>query len=57
MLPLKPAVFLTLLVLSEGETHGYQMRKEVERRSGGTLRLDAGTYYRLLRRLTTLVAI
>ena len=51
MLPLKPAVFLTLLVLSEGEAHGYQMRKEVERRSGRTLRLDAGTYYRLLRRL------
>ncbi len=46
-----PAVFLTLLVLSEGEAHGYQMRKEVERRSGRTLRLDAGTYYRLLRRL------
>ncbi len=51
MLPLKPAVFLTLLVLSEGEAHGYQMRREVERRSGRTLRLDAGTYYRLLRRL------
>ena len=51
MLPLKPAVFLTLLVLSEGEAHGYQMRKEVVRRSGKTLRLDAGTYYRLLRRL------
>ncbi len=51
MLPLKPAVFLTLLVLSEGEAHGYQMRKEVERRSGRTLRLDAGTYYRMLRRL------
>lgn len=50
-LPLKPAVLLTLLVLSEGETHGYRMRKEVERRSGGSLHLDAGTFYRLLRRL------
>lgn len=50
-LPLKPAVFLTLLVLSEGETHGYRMHKEVERRSGGSLPLDPGTFYRLLRRL------
>ncbi len=43
-LPLKPAVLLTLLVLSEGETHGYRMRKEVERRSGGSLPLDAGSF-------------
>ncbi len=50
-LPLKPAVLLTLLVLSEGETHGYRIREEVERRSGGSLTLDAGTFYRLLRRL------
>ncbi|MCH8255020.1 MAG: PAS domain S-box protein, partial [Gemmatimonadetes bacterium] len=50
-LPLKPAVLLTLLVLSDGEAHGYSMRKEVVRRSGGSLRLDAGSFYRLLRRL------
>ncbi len=50
-LPLKPAVLLTLLVLSEGETHGYRIRKEVERRSRGSLPLDAGTFYRVLRRL------
>jgi PAS domain S-box-containing protein len=51
MLPLKPEVFLTLVILSEGEAHGYRMRKEVERRSRQALHLDAGTFYRLLRRL------
>ena len=43
-LPLKPAVLLTLLVLSDGEAHGYSMRKEVVRRSGGSLRLDTGSF-------------
>jgi PAS domain S-box-containing protein len=51
MLPLKPEVFLTLVILSEGEAHGYRMRKEVERRSRRALRLDSGTFYRVLRRL------
>jgi PAS domain S-box-containing protein len=51
LLPLKPEVFLTLVVLSEGEAHGYRMRKEVERRSRRALQPDAGTFYRLLRRL------
>ena len=34
-LPLKPAVFLVLLVLSEGDAHGYRIKKNVEQRSDG----------------------
>ncbi|MCZ6916255.1 MAG: response regulator [Gemmatimonadetes bacterium] len=51
ILPLKPVVFLVLLVLSEGEAHGYRIRKDVERRSDGNIRMDSGTLYRLINRL------
>lgn len=51
LLPLKPAVFAVLMVLVDGEAHGYHLMKEVERRSHGDLRLQPGTLYRLLARL------
>ena len=51
VIPLKPAVFLVLLVLSEGEAHGYRIKKDVERRSDGKIRMDPGTLYRLINRL------
>ncbi len=35
MLPLKPPMFLVLLVLSGGERHGYSIVKEIERRAEG----------------------
>jgi DNA-binding PadR family transcriptional regulator len=50
-LPLKPAVFQILLVLSEGDAHGYGIKKDVERRSDGTVRLEPGTLYRLIAKL------
>ena len=50
-LPLKPAVFLVLLALSEGDAHGYRIKKNVERRSDGNIRMDPGTLYRLINRL------
>jgi DNA-binding PadR family transcriptional regulator len=50
-LPLTPFAFQVLLALAEGECHGYGIIKEVEARSGGTVRLRTGTLYTLLQRL------
>lgn len=50
-LPLKPLVFLTLLVLRSRDAHGYAIKKEVARRSEGAVDLEPGTLYRLLARL------
>ncbi len=49
--PLKPNVFLILLALVEGQAHGYEIRKNIERRSESSVRLDPGTLYRHLGRL------
>jgi DNA-binding PadR family transcriptional regulator len=49
--PLKPADFHILLALSDGPRHGYGIMKEVERESGGGVRLEIGSLYRLLGRL------
>ena len=50
-LPLTPVAFEILLALADGERHGYSILQEVERRSGGTVSLHAGTLYRALARL------
>ena len=50
-LPLTPFAFQVLLALADGERHGYALIKEVEERSGGTVRLRTGTLYTLLQRL------
>jgi DNA-binding PadR family transcriptional regulator len=50
-LPLTPAVFHILLTLADGEAHGYAMMREVDRRSGGTVRLGPGTLYGAISRL------
>ncbi len=50
-LPLTPFAFQALLALAEGERHGYGIMKEVEERSGGTVKLRTGTLYTLLARL------
>lgn len=46
--PLKPAELDVLLALAGGETHGYGIRKDVERRSHGKAGLGPGTLYRAL---------
>ena len=51
LLPLKPVDFHVLLVLTDGELHGYAMVKEIEERSDGRIRLEPGNLYRHLRRL------
>lgn len=51
-LPLKPKPFLLLLVLEqEGPLHGYAIKKTVQERSEGTVKIDPGGFYRLVARL------
>jgi len=50
-LPLTPAVFYILLVLAEGDRHGYAIMQEAAQRSGGALRLGPGTLYAAISRL------
>lgn len=48
---LKPVDFLVLLVLSDGERHGYGIVQDVARDTGGRIRLVPGNLYGVLRRL------
>ena len=50
-LPLSPAVFHILLALADEERHGYGIMQEVKRRTGGAVRLGAGTLYGAIKRL------
>ena len=50
-LPLTPATFHILMVLVDGDRHGYAIMKEVEEKSDGAVRLGAGTLYGSLKRL------
>jgi DNA-binding PadR family transcriptional regulator len=49
--PLKSADFHILLVLADGPRHGYGIMKEAETESGGAVRLEIGSLYRILARL------
>jgi DNA-binding PadR family transcriptional regulator len=51
LLPLTPAMFYVLIALSDGATHGYAILKEVERLTGGEVRLSTGTLYGIIKRL------
>ena len=51
LLPLPPATFHILLALGTGERHGYAIILDVETRTGGALRLSAGTLYRSIARM------
>jgi len=50
-LPLQPYEFQVMMVLSEGELHGYGIRRATLDRTDGRVRLDPGVLYRTLRRL------
>ena len=50
-LPISEAVLLVLLSLAEQPRHGYSILKDVERISGGRVKLSTGTLYGALRRL------
>jgi DNA-binding PadR family transcriptional regulator len=51
LLPLPPATFHILLALADQDRHGYAIIQEVEARTGGKLRLSAGTLYRSVHRM------
>jgi DNA-binding PadR family transcriptional regulator len=51
LLPLTPAVFHILLVLADGEAHGYGIMLEVEELTRGQVRLGPGTLYRSIQRM------
>ena len=51
LLPLPPATFHILVALAGGEGHGYAIIQDVEARTGGELRLSAGTLYRSIARM------
>jgi DNA-binding PadR family transcriptional regulator len=50
-LPLAPAAFHILLVLTRGERHGYGIMQETVQNSEGKVNLGPGTLYRTIRRL------
>lgn len=50
-MPLPPVTFHVLLSLLDGERHGYAIIQDVEARTGGELRLSAGTLYRSIARM------
>ena len=49
MLP--PATFHILLALAEDDRHGYAIIQDVAARTGGELKLSAGTLYRSIQRM------
>jgi DNA-binding PadR family transcriptional regulator len=51
LLPLPAATFHILLALSDEERHGYAIIQDVEARTGGELRMSAGTLYRSIARM------
>ncbi|MCH7824854.1 MAG: helix-turn-helix transcriptional regulator [Acidobacteria bacterium] len=52
-LPLGPVDLQILLVLSDGDVHGYGLMKAVEEQSGGKVRLEVGSLYRVIKRMLT----
>lgn len=51
LLPLSPKDFLILLVLAEGDLHGYGILKAAEEHSDDKVTLDPANLYRALQRL------
>ena len=51
LLPLTAQQFHILLALTDAERHGYGIILEIERRTGGELRLLTGTLYTAIARL------
>jgi DNA-binding PadR family transcriptional regulator len=50
-LPLTTAEFHLLLVLAEGEMHGYGMMQAIKQRTQGAMQLGPGTLYGTIKRL------
>jgi DNA-binding PadR family transcriptional regulator len=54
LIPLPPATFHILMAVAQEDRHGYGIIQDVERRTGGELRLSAGTLYRSIQRMLEL---
>lgn len=54
LLPLAPLVFHILLSLAEGERHGYALKREIARRTGGRLNPGAGSLYGTIQKMLDL---
>jgi DNA-binding PadR family transcriptional regulator len=51
LLPLPVAVFHILVALADRDRHGYSIMQDVSARTGGKVRLSAGTLYSSIRRM------
>ena len=51
LLPLQQATFHILIALAEDDRHGYAIIQDVAARTGGELKLSAGTLYRSIQRM------
>jgi DNA-binding PadR family transcriptional regulator len=51
LLPLPPATFHILLAVADDDRHGYGIIQEVAARTGGEVRMSAGTLYRSVQRM------
>jgi len=51
LLPLPPVTFHILLALADEDRHGYGVIQDVAARTGGELKLSAGTLYRSIQRM------
>ncbi len=49
--PLTPVTFHILVTVAAGPAHGYQIKRRVEERTEGAVRLGAGTLYAGIRRM------
>ncbi len=51
LLPLPAAAFHILVALADEDRHGYAIMQDVTARTGGALKLSAGTMYRSIQRM------
>src|ERR1022692_3979422 len=51
LLPLPSATFHILMAVASEDRHGYAIIQDIEQRTGGALRLSAGTLYRSIQRM------
>ena len=51
LLPLPTATFHILMALADGDRHGYAIIQDVAARTGGEVKLSAGTLYRSIHRM------
>ncbi len=51
LLPLSPAVFHILLVLADGELHGYGIMQQIAQMTNGAVNIGPGTLYRSIKQM------